>query len=175
MVTHTANILSISLLQVLLAARFLVWFLSNPVWGSTLIQGIMSWNPFSLVRCIEITLIEYDTNCTTWDTITGEGRNCAPTGLSFLQQTKFLREGRANALRASPLYSTVDGYRQGVFWLVGKKKIKNSYWPMSEEGKKYRYTEDASFFLNLPWVVFFFFFSCRAWFQLIRGVVKRRI
>ena len=28
-------------------------------------------------------------------------------------------------LRASPLYSTVDGSRQGVFWIVGKKKIKN--------------------------------------------------
>ncbi len=36
-------------------------------------------------------------------------------------------------LRASPLYSTVDGSRQGVFWLVGKKKIKNANWPMSEE------------------------------------------
>ncbi len=28
-------------------------------------------------------------------------------------------------IRASALYSTVDGSRQGVFCLVGKKKIKN--------------------------------------------------
>ena len=28
-------------------------------------------------------------------------------------------------VRANPLYSTVDGSRQGVFWLIGKKKIKN--------------------------------------------------
>ena len=28
-------------------------------------------------------------------------------------------------LRAHALYSMVDGFRQGIFWLVGKKKIKN--------------------------------------------------
>ena len=33
--------------------------------------------------------------------------------------------GKGLILRPSSLYSTVDGSQQRVFWLVGKKKIKN--------------------------------------------------
>ncbi len=32
------------------------------------------------------------------------------------------------AFRAHTLYSMVDGFRQGIFWLVGKKKIENKMW-----------------------------------------------
>ena len=41
-------------------------------------------------------------------------------------------------VRAQALYSMVDGLRQGIFWLVGKKKIKYTYAGrfMLEERKK---------------------------------------
>ena len=40
-------------------------------------------------------------------------------------------------LRARALYSMVDGFRQGILWLVGKKKIKNkTCWQGHVGGKK---------------------------------------
>ena len=36
-----------------------------------------------------------------------------------------LKSVNLDTARAGSLYSTVDGSRRGVFWLVGEKKIKN--------------------------------------------------
>ena len=61
------------------------------------------------------------------------------------------------ALRAGALYSTVDGSRQGFFWLVGKKKIKNKKCLLAHVGRrkkiKGRFTE---FYLFLTFFKQFF-------------------
>ena len=54
-------------------------------------------------------------------------------GLGGLYYSYILWRAR---LRAHALYSMVDGFRQGIFWLVGKKKIKYAGSFMSEERKK---------------------------------------
>ena len=53
-------------------------------------------------------------------------------------------------LRAGSLYSTVDGSQQGVFWLVGEKKIKNKIClPANVGGRKKIKGKFSEFYLFL--------------------------
>ncbi len=67
----------------------------------------------------------------------------------------FARIGKKNrqnfvTIRAGSLYSTVDGSRQGVFWLVWEKKIKNKKClPANVEGRKKIKGKFSEFYLFL--------------------------
>ena len=46
-------------------------------------------------------------------------------------------------IRAHALYSMVDGFQQGIFWLVGKKKIKNKIcWQVHVGGINWNYANE---------------------------------
>ncbi len=117
--------------------------------------------------------------------------------LSQISDTKCVIEHIV--LRAHALYSMVDGFRQGNFFVVGEKKIKNKIcWQVYVGGKKKIKIEIDQFLVlltcflpakphvrgailghvggeNIKKAELSVFFSCRTWFQHIGGLVNHRI